>query len=94
MSSSKKVDVAQSVLRLLENEKVIVEGGGATGLAAILPGGPMHKEVQGKRVAVPLCGGNIDVTTLGEVIDRGWPRIVDWCVLWLRSRTEPAASPK
>ena len=64
-------DVALSVLRLLENEKVIVEGGGATGLAAILPGGPMHKEVQGKRVAVPLCGGNIDVTTLGRVIDRG-----------------------
>jgi len=64
-------DVALAVLRLLENEKVVVEGGGATGLAAILPGGPMHREVQGKRVAVPLCGGNIDITTLGRVIDRG-----------------------
>jgi len=64
-------DVALAVLRLLENEKVTVEGGGATGLAAILPGGPYHEKVQGKKVAVPLCGGNIDVTTLGRVIDRG-----------------------
>ena len=64
-------DVALAVLRLLENEKLVVEGGGATGLAAILPGGPMHAAVQGKRVAVPLCGGNIDITTLGRIIDRG-----------------------
>ena len=66
-----EADVALAVLRLLENEKVTVEGGGATGLAAILPGGPYHEKVQGKKVAVPLCGGNIDVTTLGRVIDRG-----------------------
>jgi len=66
-----EADVALAVLRLLENEKVVVEGGGATGLAAILPGGPYHAAVAGKRVCVPLCGGNIDVTTLGRVIDRG-----------------------
>lgn len=33
--------IALSVLRLLEMEKFVVEGGGATGLAAILPGGPL-----------------------------------------------------
>jgi len=66
-----EADVALAVLRLLENEKVTVEGGGATGLAAILPGGPYHDQVRGAKVAVPLCGGNIDVTTLGRVIDRG-----------------------
>ncbi|KAH8049343.1 L-threonine ammonia-lyase [Aureococcus anophagefferens] len=66
-----EADVALAVLRLLENEKVTIEGGGATGLAAILPGGPYHDQVRGAKVAVPLCGGNIDVTTLGRVIDRG-----------------------
>jgi len=64
-------EIALAMLRLIESEKLVVEGGGAAGLAAILPGGPLHQEVQGKRVVVPLCGGNIDTTTLGRVIDRG-----------------------
>jgi len=65
-------DVALAVLRLVEREKMVVEGGGATGLAALLPGGPLDRdELKGKTVVVPLCGGNIDVTVLGRVIDRG-----------------------
>jgi threonine dehydratase len=32
-------EISLAVLRLIENEKVIVEGGGASGLAALLPGG-------------------------------------------------------
>ena len=65
-------DVALALLRLVENEKVVVEGGGATGLAALLPGGPLDRDdLKGRTVCVPLCGGNIDVTTLGRVIERG-----------------------
>ncbi|KAJ8599983.1 hypothetical protein CTAYLR_001807 [Chrysophaeum taylorii] len=64
-------EVALSVLRLLEHEKIVVEGGGATGLAPILPGGQYHDIVRGSKVVVPLCGGNIDTTTLGRVLDRG-----------------------
>lgn len=63
--------IAISMLRLVEHEKMVVEGGGAVGLAAILPGGPLHSRVQGKRVVLPLCGGNIDTTVLGRVLDRG-----------------------
>ncbi|CAM9814730.1 unnamed protein product [Ascophyllum nodosum] len=74
--------IALAVLRLLEMEKFVVEGGGATGLAGILPGGPLDiPELKGKehdlysyrrkKVVVPLCGGNIDVPVLGRVIDRG-----------------------
>mmetsp|Transcript_22283 Transcript_22283/g.29143 ORF Transcript_22283/g.29143 Transcript_22283/m.29143 type:complete len:471 (-) Transcript_22283:369-1781(-) len=65
--------IALAVLRLIENERFVVEGGGATGLAACLPGQPLfdHPDVKGKKVVVPLCGGNIDSTTLGRVIDRG-----------------------
>lgn len=63
--------IAIAILRLIEMEKIVVEGGGATGLAAILPGGPLFGHFRGKNVCVPLCGGNIDTTTLGRVIDRG-----------------------
>jgi len=65
-------DVALAVLRLVETQKMVVEGGGATGLAALLPGGPLDRQdMKGKNVVVPLCGGNIDVNVLGRVIERG-----------------------
>ena len=35
--------VAVACLRLIENEKMVVEGGGCAGLTAVLPGGPLHK---------------------------------------------------
>lgn len=63
--------IAIAVLRLLEHEKVICEGGGAAGVAALLPGGPLYGKFTGKNVVIPLCGGNIDTTTLGRVIERG-----------------------
>jgi threonine dehydratase len=64
--------ISLAVLRLIENEKMVVEGGGATGLAALLPGGPLDRpDIKGKNVVVPLCGGNIDTTVLGRVIERG-----------------------
>ena len=70
LASEKEIAVA--CLRLVENEKVTVEGGGCTGLTAILPGGPLDKpEYKGLNVVIPLCGGNIDTTVLGRVIDRG-----------------------
>ncbi|KAG7356569.1 threonine dehydratase [Nitzschia inconspicua] len=65
-------EISLAVLRLIENEKMVVEGGGAAGLAALLPGGPLDRpEMKGKNVVVPLCGGNIDTTVLGRVIERG-----------------------
>jgi len=70
VSVSEKM-IALAVLRLLEMEKVVVEGGGAAGLAGILPGGPLFGKFRGKKIVVPLCGGNIDTTVLGRVIDRG-----------------------
>jgi threonine dehydratase len=63
--------ISIAVLRLLELEKMVVEGGGACGLAAVLPGGPLFGKFRGKKVVIPLCGGNIDTTTLGRVIERG-----------------------
>jgi len=65
-------EISLAVLRLLENEKMVVEGGGAAGLAALLPGGKLDRsELKGKNIVIPLCGGNIDTTVLGRVLDRG-----------------------
>jgi threonine dehydratase len=63
-------NIALAMLRLVEGEKSVVEGGGASGLAALLEAGCLP-ELHGKTVAVPLCGGNVDMTVLGRVIDRG-----------------------
>lgn len=61
--------IAVSILRLIEVEKAVVEGAGVCGLAAILDG--QLPELRGKRVVVPLCGGNIDTTVLGRCLERG-----------------------
>merc|ERR1719468_1020887 len=54
--------IAIAILRLIENEKAVVEGAGAVGLAAVLAG--LLPELQGKKVVLPICGGNIDTTLL------------------------------
>merc|ERR1719414_1584201 len=49
--------------------KAVVEGGGASGVAAVLAG--LCPELKGKKVVIALCGGNIDTTILGRCLDRG-----------------------
>lgn len=61
--------IALAILRLLELEKAVVEGAGAAGLAACLAGLVPH--LNGKKVVLPLCGGNIDSSTLGRILERG-----------------------
>ncbi|KAK4884994.1 hypothetical protein RN001_001265 [Aquatica leii] len=61
--------IAIAILRLIEYEKCVVEGAGAVGLAAVLAG--QLNELQGKRVVLNLCGGNIDTTILGRCLERG-----------------------
>jgi threonine dehydratase len=65
----KEKSIALAMLRLVEMEKAVVEGGGATGLAAMLQG--LLPELEGKTVVIPLCGGNVDTPVLGRVIERG-----------------------
>jgi threonine dehydratase len=62
-------EIALAILRIIELEKAIVEGAGATGLAACLAG--KLPELAGKRVVLPFCGGNIDPAILSRVIERG-----------------------
>merc|ERR1712223_1540941 len=61
--------IAIARLRLIEMEKAVVEGGGAAGIAAVLAG--LVPELAGKKIVIPLCGGNIDTTMLGRCLERG-----------------------
>ena len=61
--------IALAILRLIELEKAVVEGAGATPLAACLAG--LVPELKGKKVVLPLCGGNIDTNVLSRVLERG-----------------------
>jgi threonine dehydratase len=61
--------LALSMLRLAEMEKCIIEGAGASGLAAML-GGSLP-DLKGKRVVLLLTGGNIDPLAHSRVIERG-----------------------
>ena len=61
-------EIASAILVLLEREKTLAEGAGATGLAALL----QHKtSLRNVPTAVLVCGGNIDVTLLARIIERG-----------------------
>jgi len=62
-------EIAAAILFLLEKQKVLVEGAGAVGVAAL-----MHGKIdlpKGSKVGVVLSGGNIDVTMLSLIIEKG-----------------------
>jgi threonine dehydratase len=61
-------ELANAILVLLEVEKTVAEGAGAAPLAALL-NRPL--DLAGRRVAIVLSGGNIDVTMLSRIIERG-----------------------
>ena len=60
--------IADAILLLLERCKQVVEPAGATPLAAVLSGA---LDVRGKRVVCLLSGGNIDVSFIQSIIERG-----------------------
>jgi threonine dehydratase len=65
-------EIANAVLLLLEREKILAEGAGAAALAALVNRRvPMIREKTGKKVVAVVSGGNIDVTLLARIIERG-----------------------
>jgi len=62
-------EIASAILFLLERQKLMVEGAGSVGVAALL-----HDKLdipKGSKVGVVLSGGNIDVTMLSLIIEKG-----------------------
>ncbi len=64
-----EASIALAILRLIELEKSVVEGAGAAPLAAFLAG--RLDALKGKNVVLALCGGNIDTSALGRIIEVG-----------------------
>ncbi|PLX68609.1 MAG: threonine ammonia-lyase [Denitrovibrio sp.] len=61
-------EIAFGVLEYMERAKLVVEGAGAAPLAAVLAD---KIDVKGKNTVLVVSGGNIDVTTINRVINRG-----------------------
>ena len=60
-------DIEKAVAMLVAIEKTVVEGAGAAGLAAMLAD---RERFKGKKIATLLCGGNIDIHLLANVLVR------------------------
>ena len=62
-------EISSAILHLIEKQKLIAEGAGATPVAAVM----FNKipDIEGKNVVCVVSGGNIDVTILSRVIKRG-----------------------
>ncbi len=61
-------EIASAILMLLEHEKTLAEGAGAAALAALLQS---KTNLRQRRTVVLVSGGNIDVTLLAKIIERG-----------------------
>jgi threonine dehydratase len=61
--------IALAILRMLELEKTVVEGGAVAPLAAMMAG--LLPELRGRKVVLVVSGGNIDPSILSRVIEKG-----------------------
>lgn len=62
-------EIANAILFLLERQKLVVEGGGAASVAAILHN--KFKYTKDSKIGAILSGGNIDVQMLSVIIEKG-----------------------
>ena len=81
-------DIEQAIVLLLEIEKTVVEGAGATALAAVLAN---RERFRGRKVGLVLCGGNIDPLVLADLIERGMVRTGRLSRLTVQLRDLPGA---
>lgn len=61
-------EIANAILLLLEREKTVAEGAGAAGLAAAVN---RKTDIEGRKIAMVIGGGNIDVNVISRIIERG-----------------------
>ena len=82
-------EVAEAMVLLLERSKLVVEGAGAAGVAALL-GGKIERPADGEICAV-LSGGNVDASRLAECIRLGETAAGRRIVLWTVVPDRPGA---
>lgn len=62
-------EIASAILYLLEEQKIIVEGAGAVGVAALM--NAKFNYPKNAKIGIVLSGGNIDVQMLNIIIEKG-----------------------
>ena len=78
--------IISAVLFLMERNKMLIEGAGAVGVAALLSG---TLKLPGKKVLVPLTGGNIDINLVGRFIEHGLAEAGRYFVIHTRLTDRP-----
>jgi threonine dehydratase len=78
--------IISAVLLLMERNKMLVEGAGAAGVAALLSG---MVKLKGKKVLVPLTGGNIDINLVSRFIEHGLAAAGRYFVMHTRLTDRP-----
>lgn len=77
-----ETEIADALLVLLEKKKLLAEGAGAVSTAALL--GPIQGRARGRRVVLIVSGGNIDISLVERVLQRGLHqsrRLLSLCVI-------------
>jgi threonine dehydratase len=79
-------EICAAILRLIESEKMVSEGAGAASVAAVM----FNKvPVKGKKTVCIVSGGNIDVTVLSRIINRGLAKSGRLCTLDMELDDQP-----
>lgn len=65
----KETEISHAIVTLLEFEKILTEGAGATSVASLLY--EQLADVKGKKIVLIVSGGNIDLNILDRIIERG-----------------------
>lgn len=79
-------EISAAILHLLEKHKLIAEGAGAVSVAAAMFG---KLPIEGKRTVCIVSGGNIDVTFLSRIINRGLMKSGRQCTMVLELPDKP-----
>jgi len=59
--------IIKAMFLLMERAKIVIEPAGAVGIAYLLD----NKPAPGKKIAIILAGGNVDMYLLGQIVDKG-----------------------
>jgi threonine dehydratase len=79
-------EICAAILRMIESEKMVAEGAGAASVAAVM----FNKvPVKGKKTVCIVSGGNIDVTVLSRIINRGLAKSGRLCTLDMELDDQP-----
>ena len=82
-------EIANAILYLLESQKIVVEGAGAVGVAALFE--KRFNYEKGAKIGIVLSGGNIDVQMLNVIIEKGLIRSARKMIIHVTLIDKPGA---